>query len=542
DAKEFDPDYAEYLSKYEMDRKTLLRSLESLRDDKRIRMESVVFRTATGGSVTKLILAVPSVSRQDPRFREFVDTVQSLHLFGFPKPRAVEKNTDLEVDRVQRTSLKREAGPSIFNGEQDPDAIDIGVDLNFDSAAAPAAGQANDKTTGAVVHQSKPATEVDKLRTKYGYKTPKFLRAQKIHHWIYTLTEPGSGEEAPTHIYSVARAFSELPLKVYMEVCGPSQETAYLQQLFADQAAYGSITLGMIPEAERIQITNMQHLKRGLFLALNTLELLQVVQPLKYVDSGRFEELPLLDVRSIMPSHYRVLRQLPFFDFGVDPALCVETLPCPSSSHLERYWSRLRYQYFESISPPAVAKRYAGVTLRRNWVSSMDLDADQKRGLLSQIHRGETPLENTALCQSLADLYDLSLDVVKKFYTNYQSTKLRRMEQSRKRVIKGVKSYSRRKPRRRVADYFVEERFLETDAQDQESSEDGGSSSETDALSVEGSARKTRNTRRRIVWKEEDNQLLVYGYAILCNFLKYGKPQMKLGVQLLPHLRLDAEQ
>jgi hypothetical protein len=381
--------------------------------------------------------------------------------------------------------------------------------------------------------------------SSYGYLRPRFARARAVHAWLHTLTlETLNGVGG---LLYTRRILNEMPLKLYLEIEKPPQETQYLKDVF-DSSAF--VTLESISQDESLQIINLKKFKNTLIQIMKDLESFRLVRGVSSEDHA--EVLEIEENRSALLLCYQIPTDLPYVNFTEEFAVVQKTIPIIDSTTISSYWDDLEMIFLDRDS--TFHKKYSSLTYRRNWKASILMDQEQRAGLLLHVSGVDTPLANEALLLVLAARYDLELDDVKRFFESY----IQRWKSTQE--LKQLRDHSAKMNKMKKASaqgalqgVLAERKSLLAAGLDlgpaigpkklTRKSQGINQNNNSDDSSNENGKLKTPFHRRRlrIDWTVEDLEILSYGTAILLFYKIAGKIQVRLSPQLVPHYNLSTD-
>lgn len=417
--------------KHTLDRKTIERVLQNLVEEKKIHI--IEAATAILGRKRRFVTHASIASSTHPEFKEFIKNAaqEQSKVYTSANREVLEINVESmycsaagDADAPRKASRRK---PKLSAPKkEDNDAF---ADLNFyPGDAGDEAGDYND-----VVVEGLDESHWLESATKYGFVSEKYVRARLVHLWIFELAL----QQQTGNIISTLEIFDAMPLKLYLKVVGARKMDPKLDELMADQRAFSECVIGKIP-ADLKYLISSYNVKRSLAAIMYTLFVFGVVECLEKRNEEEYVDFTPHELH-LAPA-YRVLFKVSVtIDFLAGVHSKEKTNLC-STADVENFWQGQR---IEAKSIPVGQKRlvdlkFKGVVFLRNWEAS-GLTPNQRQGLLKMTNAtsGTTPLRNELLCRTLAHRYEIGLEAVHKFYTDFESRHLRDKQRQRAKALGG---------------------------------------------------------------------------------------------------------
>ena len=419
--------------KYTLDRKTIDRILQTLVEEKKIHL--IEAATAILGRKRRFVTHASIASSTHPEFKEFIKNAaqEQSKVYTSANREVLEINVesmygggdgDAEAPRNASRRTPKLSAPK----KQNDDAAT--VDLNF-NAGLDAGGQAGDYND--IAAEGLDESHWLESAARYGFVSEKYVRARLVHLWIFELAL----QQQTGNIISTLEIFDAMPLKLYLKVVGARKMDPKLDELMADQRAFSECVIGKIPSDLKYLISSY-NFKRSLAAIMYTLFVFGVVECLEKRNEQEYVDFTPQEL-NLAPA-YRVLFKVSVsIDFLAGARSKEKTKLC-STADVENFWQA---QLIEAKSIPIGQKRlvdfkFKGVVFMRNWKAS-GLTQNQRQGLFKMTNAtsGTTPLRNELLCRTLAHRYEIDLEVVQKFYTDFEARHLRDKQRQRAKALGG---------------------------------------------------------------------------------------------------------
>lgn len=401
---------------------------------------------------------------------------------------------------------------------------------------------------------------------QFGWVHARMLRCKLLYTFLFGLldreeTLPGVDKEKRD--ISTITIINEMPLKLVLQIIGVYNPVERVIQYIRDPN-HQHLKYKEIPE----KVSNEIYSDRNKF----RLRLRHILYGLEYLDLVKANYIQFPGNQSPgrysnLGSSYHIFPEVAIrevYKLG-QPVLRVHNLD--TAADIALYWSELQYvstkvdddlpeeEREPEPSDPFEVEFWGGLRNARNWSTTTIYTRAQRKALNSYVNKvtGETPVNNTNKIVDIAEQLDLTVYSVKGYFTKVEAaiarknknTELRKIERrlfptqrrappSRRMVVEHGRrtinlSSTRafRAPARKLWNFSQPQITAESAAlvdQHNQSVANQRANGENlyldDVDEVPVLTNKTQNLRlarsKRTTWTEEENELFIYAYAILC--------------------------
>ncbi|KAJ1558771.1 Annexin A2 [Nowakowskiella sp. JEL0078] len=334
---------------FEIDRRTLFRIAENLRDEKKIQIFVFWVPLVTGSERKSILFLHPSLRIEDEEVQNYRHEIESRAFLSHKPGRAINvKIVPLEVERLvhlkQRFESEKSETVSIqkLNEFEQPDEIHIlepedfplenqadsilSSNLNLDlfSDSDQILSEKMRKITESGIHWTVFAQQ-------YGYLTPKFARAKVLHEFLigYLLENRMFKNDGIFETLSVF--FRDLKVDVFLRIFGISFPSKQIDSLI-QRDDWDSITLDQLDSETQKELYGKKYRRAKIMILLNILVALNLIIPISSSnDSFR------------IPYKYQLVYRVPLFDYTEPgrPLLRYYTMSTPETCN--EFWHALKF-------------------------------------------------------------------------------------------------------------------------------------------------------------------------------------------------------
>ncbi len=546
--------------KYRIDKKTIDRILKTLQEEKKV---NVIEASTIFLGRKRRFIAHPSInSADDPEFQEFLKSAAEEYTrlqSSYSSKANREVQMDMEVD-----SLKRIEEPVDSLDFNEPN-LSTPMDLNFYDEDVHTLNP-NEILSQTFFRKDDPGWI--EIAIKNGYVVEKYQKVKLFHFWLFDISRDNN------HTLLSVDLFDSFPLQLYFQVVGVRKSDGHLNRLVRDEKN-STYSLSNVPTELRHLIIG-SNLKRSLVAMMHSLSIFGFVECLEMKD-GKYDTITSQELN--LAVYYRILRKVPSTIDFFKGSFSSEKITVKDLKELEGIWENLQnnVKSIESGKKKFVDAKFRNVIILRNW-ESRGLSVYQRQSMLklTNPNNGSTPLRHNQLCSALAAKLNLELDVVKKFYVDFESkfkreklkkqnsdsktsknsislkkanltfqnSTIREKEQSENigdsSSLIVVKSFTK-------ADYNIQIRKEENSLSNDENNEMQpieplkGLKMHAVPVSSPSSALingPPKSNKRKTNWSVEEDDLLCYGYVVMLKNQKGRGISSQLARKLLPN-RMD---
>ncbi|KAI8922630.1 hypothetical protein BC831DRAFT_475011 [Entophlyctis helioformis] len=381
-----------------MDKRTVLRVVESLAGDGLIRMHSISIQQINGGITVKVMAIHLSESLDSPIVANAIQSMHESTLLGpHFRPKIPERVEGVQVERLRRTAAAQLADasePSVadhYTSLAEMEGTDgselIGMDINYiqqDQAGT----SASDAALAPTPAKGQASSTWRDIMIGYGFLDAKMLRARLLYEWIFGISVVSPAQHAPSaanagaagaasesgslqtlahpgdtgsrnvvrtnRCVDVFRLISELPFDLYLKCVGQKSASPAIDAFLHSRSDYATVKVLDLPIDIKASIFGHRYrrilnellvnlCKLGLVHAATPLETtvippgssMPVVVPQGSIDSAA-EENWLAGGK--MPSMLRVERIVKLYDYSVTPPLPTQNITMRTMADVRDYW------------------------------------------------------------------------------------------------------------------------------------------------------------------------------------------------------------
>ena len=320
------------LNKGEMDRKTLIRTGQSLARD-----SDAHFRTFNIGDKKKLIkcfLIHVTIEPYGSEVQAFVDSVlcdRPVQKYPFILDESAHVRLNTQIKKPESDQEDEEKTQETPAGPYSLFAVEPDVDLHQDSDAW-----------------------LD-VAFKYGYVDGSVIRARLLYEWLFhiiitvplikALAAKSEGNQplkvqTKRHV-KFDRIVEEMPVDLFCKIVGIREPSAeldafLLSQDFTEETSIGSVKKPLRP------IFKPEYRERWLMSSLRILHLLRLVTPSD--DYGKVLDKESIDLwveGKMIPAAFRIERTVHIFDYKTNPETHLKTCDFKKTADVLLFWSNL---------------------------------------------------------------------------------------------------------------------------------------------------------------------------------------------------------
>lgn len=532
------------------DNKTVWRTMESLAQEGHCYITTVDIANYTGKPQSRWVAVRKDLSKDGPEMAAFIQEqehkrVQIAYRGKMSKFDKFEKTVERLEDRIVRMEDTRDT----LLAEESPEARRLRDDIKILRENMAKASQLKEK-----MQVAKSSGNWFMIAIQYGFIGSKWVRVKLIHQYLFGLLQSGGdGIDQEKRTIRPAAIIMRMKLGLCLQTIGYYWTNNELSEYIQDQSNLEK-TLAELPENIKIMIiSDKNRFRRRLRTLLDHLLTLKAIDQIN--DNGeRIEDFK--ETTGNFPPAYRLCHKIPIIDYWTPDRTVIREYVAEMPSDILVYWSDLQYiststsndqrgtPYPESEEELQLIRALA---TPRNWSSHYVFAREQREVLNSYVTKntGQTPYNNTQQCKEIAQSLKVPLQMVLNYYQKLQAAFTRKFNKKSARDLEAHISGRRKRRRRRGAEMehsahraisintkkvFRRHATYSTARQLLDEQESAAASSSTDQhndayLNDEKSIplvdeninvyNLKRRRIRRIQWKVEEDELLLYCYVIM---------------------------
>ncbi|KAL0074298.1 hypothetical protein F4703DRAFT_1892849 [Phycomyces blakesleeanus] len=401
---------------------------------------------------------------------------------------------------------------------------------------------------------------------KYGFISSKFIRAKRLHQYLNNLLSRNVSDVDPeTRQIPIVRIIQNLTFGEYLKIIGIFFESTEIQEFANGLPSNYEIILSQLPiNIQDILFSRKTRLLRRLRIVLDVLEGFEIIERGirgttsldNYFSNWTVDTTKVCTLNS----------EVPMRDVLHPDQVIIRTYSICTPADIQIFWSDLQYRCTNQPVKLADIRKLqlsnsrrsfvSGMFFLKNWKTTYQMSAEQKKILESYVDRVNktTPLKENDICNKAAEESEMNITMVRAYYRKVEVSFLTRQEKISVRMIErhvhGRKRF--RKPRiqqnipmgqnslkefsgifklSRSADHLNDETIypnwyhkislnnmlgINKDA-DERQDKNGSLDFFTD---VQYKLLDDKTGRKRYSWSDQEDDLLIYGYAIVAERLK----------------------
>ncbi|CAO3624690.1 unnamed protein product [Cunninghamella blakesleeana] len=433
-----------------IDSKTLWRTVEVLEKEKKLSTYTGKTTLLNGSQVSKAIVIHHSI---EPHGQQIKDYFKYLNEKKLLQPHIVRmktlERTDLVVERLHdRIKRLEQSKDDALAKNNHTEAKRIENDMSLLLANA-------DKSSliPGADYKSVTFSQQISTATQFGFVNSRLIRAKLFHQYLFGLIakDDGGFEDQTSIIIPSSKIIQELTLGISCKIVGVFYPNDEFKTFMKNEENYNTKIIDLSDNIRAVVFQYANKFRWRLRILFDLLEFLGVLEPVN--DTSEFpssfdykaKEYTTKTSSSIALA-YKIKNKTKMYNYRLPDHPLVKEMPIDNPSNIMVYWSDLQYlsttySANEGESElPFIKDESEGAHIRalhtlKNWSTDYVYSYEQRRTLNKYIDvvNRKTPMNNIALCKTIAEELDSTTDIIRTYYRRAQMTMER---QYRRRKLK----------------------------------------------------------------------------------------------------------
>ncbi|KAJ2955671.1 hypothetical protein NQZ79_g8359 [Umbelopsis isabellina] len=424
-------------SETKLDRKSIIRAAVALGQARALQIYPLEFKKMSGSAQISCLFLLPEVSPNDQVVKDYLDTAKERIYVppGFSQPRSMSVKKEWQVESLEDRIQRLEASLASNEGnEETKEATEQQIKILEQSKLA------------VQKRQARPAINVNrliKIAFRNGYIVPKMIRAKVFMKCLRYLADSYGSNTIPT-----LKLLQEMPLRAFVQTIGVYVASEEVTNVI-ENPEYQNTPVSQLPLSARRTLWSLkQNLRSRLKANLTVLYYFGLIRP----DAGE----SLVD-GSMLVNNIVLEDKVKLLDYSRAGLPLLEELPISTQAEIDHFWNQLEISCLKADVFPDeneedtrrrienARREYAvsannqmfipGINLTQSWRNRSYLTDEQIEYLNSYVdlpHR-QTPIMDPILCEEIASNMKIDLERVIKYYKQLTYKLLRRTKESRQK-------------------------------------------------------------------------------------------------------------